>query len=344
MKIVSSKPTITRKELEAVLDCLINDEMALGESVKTFEAGISKLTGIHYALAVNSLTAAYHLVFKALGINESSEVIMPAFFPQSPLSALLLTGGRPVFADNEKNALFPSPDLIKEKISERTKAIVIGHLFGYHYPVRELARIGVPVIEDISHALGTEVDDIPCGANGTFAVASFDPSGIITTGNGGAVCTGNSKHYSLMKDLRGGHEGSVHFDYSLTDFQAAMGISQLAKLSDLLARRREIAHNYIESLRITPHKAPFQYSENFAYHSFPVFFDASNEKIESYWRKTRIEVVRILKYPLHTLLGMNGSDFPHSDRCAKKLFAIPMYPTLSRKNVEKISKLLANFI
>ena len=225
MKIVSSKPTITRKELEAVLDCLINDELVAAESVKAFEAGIAKTTGLHYSLATNSLTSAYHLIFKALGIGESNEVIMPSFFPQPPLSALSMTGGKPVFADNEKDTLFPSAAQIKEKISERTKAIVVGHLFGYHYPAKELEDINIPVIEDISHAIGTEIDEIPCGANGSFTVASFDPSGIITTGNGGAVCTNNSRYYSSMKDLRGGHSGG-HGDFTTCETARSPGTAK----------------------------------------------------------------------------------------------------------------------
>jgi len=344
MKIVSNKPTITRKELEAVLDCLINDDLSAGDSVKNLESSLAKIIGLTYALSTNSLTSAYHLIFKALEIGESSEVIMPSFFTQAPLSALSMTGGKPVLLDSEKDSLFPSIADIKEKISERTKAIIVGHLFGYHFSFEGFDDIEIPVIEDVSHSIGTDIDDIPCGNNGTFAVASFDPSGIITTGNGGIVLTNNSKYYSSMKDFRGPDDRHINFDYSMTDFQAAMGISQLPKLLDLLTRRREIAKIYHESLRITSHKTPYPYSEKFAYHSFPVIFSVTNEKMESYWRKNKIEVVHILKYPLHNLTGSSVSGFSNSERLSKKLFAVPLYPTLSRKDVETISKLLAGLI
>ncbi len=344
MKIVSNKPTITRKELEAVLDCLINDDLAAGESVKLLESGIAKLTGQKYALATNSLTSAYHLVFRALEMDESGEVIIPSFFPQAPLSALSISGGKPVLIDCQKDSIFPSAEEIKSKICDRTKAIAIGHLFGYHFEFKDLDDVKVPIIEDISHAIGTEEDEIPYGSRGAFAVCSFDPSGIITTGNGGIVLTNNSRYYSLMKELRGPDESSLHFDYGMTDFQAAMGLTQLPKLPDLLARRREIAKVYHESLRITPHKTPYHYSEKFAYHSFPVLFDLSNEKTESYWKKNKIEVSHILRYPLHHHAGTGTTGFPNSERLSKKLFAVPLYPTLSRKDIEKISKLLAGLI
>lgn len=344
MKIVSNRPTITRKELEAVLDCLINDVLVAGESIKHFENSAAKMIGLKYSLATSSLTAAYHLVFKALEIGNTDEVIMPSFFPQAPLSALSLAGGKAVLVDNGKDSIFPSVIDIKGKISEKTKAIVVGHLFGFHSQIDDLDGVTIPIIEDISHAIGTEINDVPAGRNGTIAVVSFDPASIITTGNGGMVLTNNSKYYSIMKDYRGNGEHFLHYDYSMTDFQGAMGISQLAKLSDLLSRRREIARIYHDSIRITPHKTPFQFSDRFAYQAFPLLFNLSNEKVEGYWRKNRIEVLRPIEHPLHTLLGLNSAEYPNSERYSRKLFAIPLYPTLSRRNIDKISKTLGGFI
>jgi len=344
MKIVSNRPTITRKELEAVLDCLINDELIAGESVKNFETSIARMIGVKYALATNSLTAAYHLAFMALGIGVDDEVIMPSFFPAAPFSALSMTGGKAVLLDNEADSLFPSIDGIKARITEKTKAIVCGHLFGFQMPLQGMEESAVPLIEDISHSIGTEIDDIPSGRNGAITVVSFDPAGIITTGNGGMVLTNNSKYYSVMKDLRGNGSGHLSFDYSMPDFQGAMGISQLAKLPDLLARRREIAKIYQESLRVTSHKTPLLFNDRFAYQSFPVLFTASNDKIETYWRKSRIEVTRPIAFPLHQLAGSDAAGYPNTERYSRKLFSVPLYPTLSRRDVEKISKFIASFI
>jgi perosamine synthetase len=344
MKIVSTRPTITRKELEAVLDCLINDELIAGESVKNFETSIARMIGVKYALATSSLTAAYHLAYLALGIGAGDEVIMPSFYPTAPMSALSMTGGTAVLLDNESDSLFPSIPDIRSRITEKTRAIVFGHLFGFQIPLQGMEDVQVPIIEDISHSIGTETDDIPSGRNGTITVASFDPAGIITTGNGGMVLTNNSKYYSVMKDFRGNGGGHLNYDYSMPDFQGAMGISQLGKLPNLLARRREIAKIYQESLRVTSHKTPLLFNERFAYQSFPVLFSASNEKIETYWRKSRIEATHSIGHPLHQLAGADAAGFPNAERYSKKLFSVPLYPTLSRRDVEKISKLLSSFI
>ena len=344
MKIVSNKPTITRKELEMVLDCLINDELATGNPVKTFESSIGNLTEQKYALTANSLTSAYHLIFHSLQIEKMDEVIMPSYFTQAPLSALSIIGAQATLVDNEENSLFPSIDQIKEKINEKTKAIIIGHTFGFHFDFSELIETGIPIIEDISHAIGTEFNEKPIGQDGTITVASFAPSMIITTGNGSMVLTKNSKLYSKMRDMRGIYDNQLHLDYTITDLQGAMGISQLLKYKDFLKRRREIAKTYYNSLKITTHKCPLHYNENYAFQTFPLIFDVSIEKVEKYWRKNKIEVTNPIKYPLHTLMGLKGMDFPNCDRFSKKLFSLPIYPTLTKKDIEKISTTLSRFI
>ncbi len=344
MKIISHKPTITRKDLEAVLDCLINDELATGNTVKRLENAIAEKTGIQYALATNTLTSAYHLAYAALGLQGDDEVIIPSYFDSAPLNALALTGGKAVLVDNEQNSLFPSEQSILDRVTERTKAIVIGHTFGHHFHKDLLKQAGVPVIEDISHALGTQIHDEPIGVDSAFAVASFAVSMIITTGNGGAVMTGNSKSFSKMRDLRSSGAAYPCFDCGMTDLQGAMGISQLVKLSDLLDRRKKITKIFYDALKITSHKTPYPYSEDFAYQTFPVIFDASIEKVEKYWKKTGIEVVNPIKTPLHILMNLNPADFPVSERLSKKLFSIPVYPTLTRDNIDLIARMLSKFI
>ncbi len=344
MKIVSSKPTITRKDLEGVLDCLINDELTTGNPVKAFENSVSELTGNKYSLATNSLTSAYHLAFKALEISGDDEVIMPSFFLRDPLSALLLTGGKAVLVDNEENSLFPSPEEIRKKITEKTKAIILGHTFGFHFDFGALKDTGVPVIEDISHAAGSEHEDAPVGQKGAISVMSLAPAMIITTGNGGMIATSNSKYFSAMRDLRGGGDNTPGFDYTMTDFQGAMGITQLLKLKDLLRRRRDIAKMYHDSIKLTEHSTFTAFNEKFAYQSFPVIFNAPNDKAEKFWKKNGVELAHPIERPLHDYLNIRGIEFPISDRLSKKVYTLPMYPTLTKKDIEKIIKTLSSFI
>ncbi len=344
MKIVSSKPTITRKELEGVLDCMIHDELNTGSPVKAFESALSELTSLKYPLAVNSLVSAYILIFRALELSPDDEVILPSFYSTAPVSAMKLTGGVAVIVDSAPGSIHPSVEQIRERITPKTKAVIVSDFAGFHCETAGLAEAGLPIVADISHSIGTELNEKPAGSYAAFAVASFAPSMILTTGNGGIVLTNNSKHFSAMREMRSGTDETPGFDFTITDMQGAMGISQAAKLKDFIKRRREIAQKYYESLRITPHKPVYPYSDAFAFQAFPLLFDAPGDKVEKYWKKNGIEIEKAMPIPLHTLMGMKGFDFPNADRLSKKLYVLPLYPTLTKKEIDKIARALAAFI
>jgi len=342
MNIASYKPTITRKELESVLDCLINDEFSKS-AVRNFESSLSTFIGVKYALATNSITAAYHLAFTSLGVSEGDEVIIPSYFEGSPLNALSLTGGTAVLVDTEEGSLAPSLTQIKEKITSRTKALVIGHLFGIPINSIPFKELSLPIIEDISHVLGASPEG-DADIQGTITVASFTPAMMITTGNGGMVLTDNSRMYATMRDFRGARSGAISYDYCMTDFQGALGTSQLAKLQSFIKRRREIARIYSDALKFTSHNPLFRYNDTYVYQSFPILFDAPNSEVEKYWKKNRIEVYHPISDPLHHYLSRDTMEYPNSSRLARKLYSLPIYPTLSKKEIERIAKLLAQFI
>ncbi len=344
MKILSNKPTITRKELEGVLDCMIHEELVTGSTVKNFESAVAVISGRKYPLAVNSLTSAYILLFKSLEIGPEDEIILPSLSNSAPISAMDITGGIPVIVDSDANSIFPSIDQIKEKITDKTKAIITADLFGFHFEGEDLKDLNIPVITDVSHSIGTELNEQPAGSYASFTVASFAPSMIVTTSNGGIVLTNNSRYFSAMRDLRGCKEDVINYDFTMTDLQGAMGISQVLKLKDFLRRRREIARKYYESVRLTSHKTMYTYNESFAYQSFPVIFDAPAERVDKYWKKNAIEVLRAIPCPCHNLLDLKGFDYPNADRMSKKLYSLPLYPTLTKKEIEKISKNVAAFI
>lgn len=345
MGIVSSKPTITRKELEGVLNCLIKDELLYGVTVKNFETRLSDFLGIKYCCAVNSQTAAYHLAFKALEIGEGDEVIIPSYFNYAPLSALTFTGGTPVLVDIDSGSLTPSAGQILEKITEKTRAVVAGHLFGFITELPDLGEQKVSIIEDISYSIGADIHG-DTEKKAAITIASFSPTMMITTGNGAVVMTPNSRHFAVMRDLRGNNEmdATLKYDYTMTDFQAAMGVSQLMRLPNLIKRRREIARMYYDALKLTSHKSLYAFNDAFLYQSFPVLFDATAEHIEKYWKKAGIELYRPIQFPLHHYCDGKPMDFPNSDRLTKKMYSLPIYPALSKKEIEKISRALANFI
>ncbi|MBN1500654.1 MAG: DegT/DnrJ/EryC1/StrS aminotransferase family protein [Spirochaetes bacterium] len=343
MSIVSGKPTITRKELEGVLDCLINEELISGGITRTFEKNLCELTSFKFCTAVNSLTAAYHLAFHALGINRDSEIIIPSYFNSAPLNALEIIGAKAVFVDIQEDNLLPDFDEIKRKCNENTKAIVTGHVSGIVDSFEALKQTGIPVIEDISHAIGTEIEGKHIGLDASITVCAFTPYDMITTGNGAALFTNNTKFYSTFKTFRYSSD-SPSFDYTMTDFQGAMGISQLSRIQNFIRRRREIAQIYYDRLRMTQHHALYPFNPVFTYQAFPLIFDSSAEKTEKFFKKAGIEIYHPVETPLHIMKGFAPMDFPRSDRMSKKLYSLPIYPTLTKNEIEKISRNIAKFI
>lgn len=344
MNIVSNKPTITRKEMEGVLDCLVNGELVGGQSVKNFENALSTMLKMRFSLATNSSTSAYHLIFKALEIGNSDEIIISSFFDIAPLSAATLTGASAVLTDVEENSFTPSPEQIKEKITGRTKAIIIGHNFGFPVDINSLAGFDIPVIEDLSHIIGADFQNDPAG--NVIRVASFSPGSLITTGNGGIVLTNNSRLYSVMKDYRENSSNSLNigYDYCLTDFQAAMGIHQLNRLRDFIKRRKDIAKLYYDSIKFSSHKIFYHFNEEFLFQSFPVIFDSPVDKVENYWKKLKIEISKPITTPLHKYLNLKSMDYPNSERLSNKLFSLPIYPSLTKKEIDRIAKAVAKFV
>jgi len=343
MKIVSSKPTITRKELEGVLDCLIQDTLASGAVVKQFEQALGNLLGMKYALATNSVTAAYHCAFMALGVTVGDEIIMPSFFHEAPLKACHLVGATPVLIDIAEGAYHPSPELIQKAITQKTKAIVLGHMFGIPLGFN-LGDSSVPVVLDISHAIGMDTADIFLPSP-SIAIASFSPSMMITTEMGAMVFTNNSRHYSYIRDVRNGvpHSHILGFEYCMSDLHAALGLNQLLKLKDFVRRRRDIARIYYEALNKTHHTTLYAYNDHCTYQAFPVLFDAQPDIAEKFFKKNGIEIFHPVEVPLHQYCKLRNLDYPHSDRLSKKLFSLPIYPTLTKREIEKVSRVLTMF-
>jgi dTDP-4-amino-4,6-dideoxygalactose transaminase len=343
MSIVSNKPTITRKDLEGVLDCLINDELTSGTPVSQFEKSLSELTSYKFSLAVNSATAAYHLALKALNISKDDEVILPSYFNPAALNAIALVEATAVIIDIDDNSFISTVESYKEKISEKTKAVIIGHTGGVSLEKDDYQEITTPIIEDISHCLGIESAENHNGYFGQICISSFSPNDMITTGNGGAIFTNNSRHFSAMKELRSAPV-KLNYEYTMTDFQAAMGISQLSRLQDFIKRRVEIARSYYERSRVTPHTVLFPFSENHIYQSFPIIFDAKADDIKKFFKKNGIELYAPVETPLHVILEEKAMNYPNADRLSKKMYSLPIYPTLTKKEIDKIGRTLAKFI
>ncbi|ABZ83318.1 conserved hypothetical protein [Heliomicrobium modesticaldum Ice1] len=257
-------------DVAAVAAVLRGDYLTTGPVVDAFESRLAQQVQAPYGVAFSSGTAALHGAYAAAGIGPGDEVIVPANTFAATANAALYLGAKPVFADVELDTGNLNGNRLESCISRRTKAIVAVHFAGLPASMETIhqvaARWGLIVIEDGAHALGAEYRGKPVGALSPLTCFSFHPVKHIATGEGGMVVTADqelarrlrrfrSHGITRLRDELGSDDGGWYYEmqelgynYRLTDIQAALGMSQLAKLDRFLRRRRELAARYDEAL------------------------------------------------------------------------------------------------
>jgi len=257
MRIPLSAPDITEAEIEAVAEVLRGAQLSLGPKLWEFEAAVASFVGVDHAVGVSSGTAGLHLAMIALGIGEGDEVIVPSFTFIAAANVVRYVGATPVFVDIDAVTLNLAPNAVEQAITPRTRAMIAVHTFGRPAEIGQLAAIarrqGLFLVEDACEALGTEVDGRTVGSFGDIAVFAFYPNKQITTGEGGMVVTADAGLAERMRSLRNQGRGpsdgwfqhsEVGYNYRLSEIACTLGIGQMARLPDILARRERIARRY----------------------------------------------------------------------------------------------------
>ncbi|HXG77417.1 MAG TPA: DegT/DnrJ/EryC1/StrS family aminotransferase [Gaiellaceae bacterium] len=256
-----SSPWLDEREEELVLEVLRSGRLSLGPTVDRFEEAFAEAVGAPYAAAVSSGTAGLHLLCVAAGIGPGDEVVTSPVSFVASANCALYTGATPVFADVDRRTLNLDPKAVEAVLTPRTRAVVAVDIFGYPCELDELRalceRHGLVLIEDACEALGARYRGRPLGAHGPSAVFAFYPNKQITTAEGGMVTTHSEEEWRLLCSLRnqgradaGGwlEHARLGFNYRLDDVRAALGLGQLEKLDEILARRAAVAARYRELL------------------------------------------------------------------------------------------------
>jgi len=255
------EPVLGREELKNVADCLkTNWISSKGKYIQEFEKGFAKFCNAKYAIATTSGTTALHLALASLGISKGDEVILPTFTMAATVFSVLYTQAKPVLADIELDTFNINPAEIEKKITKRTKAILIVHLYGHPCemgPIMDIAKNNkLFLIEDAAESHGAEHMGRKVGTFGDISAFSFYANKIITTGEGGMVVTNNktlAKRAKILKDMAFDPEKrflhlETGFNYRMTNIQAAIGLAQLKKINDYINRRRHNAFLYNQLL------------------------------------------------------------------------------------------------
>jgi perosamine synthetase len=344
MKIINhSMPSLDDMEVAVLSEVVRSRHIATGEEVARFEKEMTEYFNVSGAVACSSGTAAIHLALLGLGIGKGMEVILPSFSCASLYQAVLYTGATPVLADCHPGTFLLTAETIMDRITHKTKAIILPHMFGLPADIDEIMSLGLPVVEDISQAMGATYRGRKTGGLTEAAVTSFYATKMMTTGTGGMVLSNNPKLLEKIRDLNGvdkKKELILHLPYLMNDIQAGMGRCQLKKLDGFITKRREFASKFNRALRSLPIKLPSDMP--FRKHVFFRYCLKLNKPIDpviQFLHKNGVRAERPIFSPLH-LLGHQEPinkrvDFIGTEEAWMNTISLPIYPDLNKKEIER---------
>lgn len=363
------KQNINEEDIQSVINVLKGDYLTTGPNVNEFEDSVKQYVGVNYAVAISNGTAALHAACFAAGIKEGDEVIVSSITFAASANAVLYCGGTPVFADINPKTYNIDIEDIRNKISERTKAIIAVDFTGQSVDIDAIVALAkkhnLIVIEDGAHSLGSEYKGEKVGVKADMTTFSFHPVKPITTAEGGMVVTNNRDLYEkimlfrshgitrdpeIMKENDGpwyNEQQILGYNYRMTDLQCALGVSQMKRLDSFIQRRREIVNKYYDELSeidsiILPYEEDFS---NSGWHLFviqirPEKLSVSRKEIFEALIGENIGVnVHYLPVYLHYYyqkLGYQKGLCPKSEELYKNIITLPLHPSMTNSDVENV--------
>jgi len=372
-----SRQTIDEDDIEAVVEVLRSAWLTTGPKVSEFEELFAQFVGAKHAVVVNSGTAALHATMFAAGIGPDDEVIVPPITFAASANCVVYQGGTPIFSDVKTNTLLIDPEKVESNITSNTKAIIAVDYAGHPCDYDSLRKIAeehhLIFVADACHALGAEYEGNKVGSLADMTVFSFHPVKHITTGEGGIITTDNANYANQMRTFRNhgitidhhqrNKQGSwfyeieeLGYNFRITDFQCALGISQLLKLPKFLERRLKIAQHYKEAFASIKEISPLSVDHNVkhAFHLYVTKVDFKKLGIDRAILFTKLRekgiAINVHYIPVHLhpfyrkKYNVGLGLCPIAEAAYKQIISLPIFPTLNDDDVEKIIKSLIELI
>lgn len=351
-------PVFVGNEKKYVNECL--DDVWIsgtGKFVNLFEENFAKYTGVKHAVSVCNGTVALHLALVALGIKEGDEVIVPTFTYIASVNSIAYCNATPVFVDSLESDWQLNPEDVKKKITSRTKAIMVPHLYGACTDMNVISKIAkennLYLVEDAAEAFGTRFDGKHVGGFGDISTFSFFGNKTITCGEGGMVVTNNDAFNEKLRNLKAQglaknkeyFHDVIGYNYRMTNVTAAIGFAQLEKADEIIAKKRRIADLYRQELAGCE-KVKFYPELKKVFNSYwmcSVLFES--EEMKNRVRKVLDEngiETRPLFYPAHVMPVFSApiSSFPVAENFSKRGINLPSWIGLSDEDVKEIARLI----
>jgi perosamine synthetase len=357
-----ARPFIIREAISEITKVLESGILSLGPKLKEFEQKFVELIGTKYAVGVNSGTSGLHLCIRALGIKEGDEVITTPFSFIASANCILYEKATPVFVDVEEDTFNINPELIEAAITPKTKAILVAHIFGQSCNMAKIIEIAkkhnLKIIEDACESIDATHHNQKVGTFGDAAVFAFYPNKQMTTGEGGMVVTNNKEIYEYCRSASNqGRSDNMQwlthdklgYNYRLDEMSAALGLTQLRRISELIEKRQELAAKYIKELsEIKELILPKIKSENIStWFVFPIRVKAGIRDMLIQKLNEKGVQSKAYFYPcIHLqpfykeMFDYQEGTFPTAERLSKETFIIPFYPALTDEQILTVKKAL----
>lgn len=351
------RPDLTGNEKKYVDECLDTGWISsIGRFVAEFEVELARRLEVKHAIAVSNGTVALHLALHCLDVGPGDEVIVPTFTYIASVNTIAQTGATPVFVDCRASDWLIDIEDVERKITARTKAIMAVHLYGAVCDMdrlRECAeKYGLALIEDCAEALGSTLNGRSCGGLGQVGTFSFFGNKTLTTGEGGLVTTDDDVLAERMRRVKGqgqsAHKRYWHvelgFNYRMTNICAAIGMAQLERLDDIMARKRSIAARYRQELGDLP--VTLQYpaaNVNSSEWLFSLLLPTESDRdtVMQSMLKDGVET-RPVFYCAHQLpMYESNVTYPISEDISRRGISLPSYPALTDSQVGRVAMSLA---
>ncbi|AZN38491.1 UDP-4-amino-4,6-dideoxy-N-acetyl-beta-L-altrosamine transaminase [Paenibacillus albus] len=363
------KQWLEEDDIESVVSVLRSEFITQGPQIDKFERKVADYVGAKYAVAFCNGTAALHGACFAAGIGVGDEVITTPITFLASSNCVLYLGGTPVFADIDKNTYNINPDEIESKLTERTKAIIAVDFTGQPAEMDRIEMIardrGLTVIHDAAHSLGASYGGREVGTFGDMTMFSFHPVKHITTGEGGMIVTDNEDYYRRLLLFRNhgmtrdtqfmeANDGpwyyemhELGFNYRMTDMQAALGVTQMDRLDQFVARRRMIASQYNKAfVDLKGLTVPAQHlSANSSWHLYVLRFDleqftADRKELFEALRTENIGVnvhyIPVYHQPYYRKQGYADVNCPQAEEYYASTISLPLFPKMTEVDVNDV--------
>jgi perosamine synthetase len=363
------RQTVDGEDIKAVIEVLRSDWLTTGPKVAEFEEAMARYVGAKYVIAVSSGTAALHCAMYALGIGPGHEVIVPTMTFTASANCVVYQGGIPVFADVEPDTLLIDPRDVERKITPQTKAIIAVDYAGQpcdYDALNEIAdRHHLALVADACHSLGSTYRGRSVGSLADLSVFSFHPVKHITTGEGGMITVDHEEYAKRMRTFRNHGITSDHqqrdaqgpwfyemvdlgYNYRITDFQCALGMSQLQKLPRWLERRQEINRQYGEAFAEIKGIQPLavKVDVRHAYHLYVVRINQNGtgigrreifQALRSRGIGVNVHYIPVHMHPFYqNRFGTGRGLCPVAESAYEQIISLPMYPAMTDKDIKTV--------